>query len=162
MNELIISASLRQNSFSLAAATARFPNAKVIFLKDLNVGFCRGCGGCDASGVCVIKDDMPALLKELDRADRIILAFPVYFDGLPAQLKAVVDRLQQRYAVSYGVGGKIEKTKELFAVSACGGEPHRVAEDTVKYFCDCIGAKLCGYFCAGFTDDSETPDLVEV
>ena len=55
---------------------------------------CRGCFACWASpdGICAIKDDMPEILAAIKEADVIIESFPLYFYGMPSQLKAVTDR----------------------------------------------------------------------
>lgn len=55
---------------------------------------CRGCFACWASpdGICAIKDDMPEILVAIKEADVIIESFPLYFYGMPSQLKAVTDR----------------------------------------------------------------------
>ena len=55
---------------------------------------CRGCFACWASpdGICAIKDDMPEILAAIKEADVVIESFPLYFYGMPSQLKAVTDR----------------------------------------------------------------------
>lgn len=60
----------------------------------LNVSPCRACLNCmlKTPGVCAQDDDMGLLYPALKAADLLILAAPVYTDGLPAQLKAVIDR----------------------------------------------------------------------
>lgn len=72
-----------------------------IRLNDLNIRPCQGCGGCEKSGNCVIDDDMTAIYRALDDADRILLVSPVYFYGLSAQCKIFGDRLQARWARKY-------------------------------------------------------------
>lgn len=63
-----------------------------IYAKDIKP--CRGCFACWASsdGTCAIKDDMPEILEAIKEADVIIESFPLYFYGMPSQLKAVTDR----------------------------------------------------------------------
>ena len=152
MKKIIISASYRENSTSERLAASLFPDAEILKLKNFDIGFCRGCGGCDSTGRCVIADDMPALLEKILQADCVILAFPIYFDGVPAQLKAVIDRAQQLYTVTWGAGKKVEKTKILHTVSSCGGDAQVVSEKSIKYFADCIGAKIGSAFCLDDTD----------
>jgi multimeric flavodoxin WrbA len=72
-----------------------------IRLNDLNLRPCQGCGGCDKTGNCVIKDDMTAIFQAVDDADRILLVSPVYFYGLSAQCKIFGDRFQSRWARKY-------------------------------------------------------------
>jgi multimeric flavodoxin WrbA/RimJ/RimL family protein N-acetyltransferase len=59
-----------------------------------SIAGCRACGGCDADGQCVVDDDMRELYAGLTGAAHLVLAAPVYFGGLPAQAKALVDRCQ--------------------------------------------------------------------
>ncbi|MEE3391792.1 MAG: flavodoxin family protein, partial [Candidatus Cryptobacteroides sp.] len=55
---------------------------------------CMGCFACWASpdGTCAIKDDMAEIIAAIREADIIIESFPLYFYGMPSQLKAVTDR----------------------------------------------------------------------
>ena len=58
---------------------------------------CLACGRClERGGVCVQRDGMAELDPLLDTADALVLACPVYYSGMPAQVKAVVDRLFAR------------------------------------------------------------------
>ena len=56
---------------------------------------CLGCYYCAShGGECVRRDDMADLLQQMIDADVIVLASPVYFYSINAQLKAVIDRTQ--------------------------------------------------------------------
>lgn len=68
-------------------------------LKDLSP--CRGCGGCEKTGICVIKDDMVELYQKVDDADLIFLVSPIYFYGPSAQIKTFIDRFQARWSRKY-------------------------------------------------------------
>lgn len=67
----------------------------IISVADHKVNPCTGCDYCFKSegGRCVQKDDMEGIYEKLKEADIIIIASPIYFYGISAQLKAVVDRL---------------------------------------------------------------------
>lgn len=62
---------------------------------------CKGCGGCEKTGMCVIKDDMIELYEKADKADIIFLVTPVYFYGPTAQIKIFIDRFQARWSRKY-------------------------------------------------------------
>jgi multimeric flavodoxin WrbA len=62
---------------------------------------CLGCGGCEKTGMCIIKDDMLDLYEPIDLADIILLASPTYFYGLSAQIKGFIDRIQARWSRRY-------------------------------------------------------------
>jgi len=74
---------------------------ELVFLSDLTINPCLGCGACSAEGVCVIKDDIPKLQEKLTNADRLILAAPIYFMGVNAQTKIMIDRMQTFWARKY-------------------------------------------------------------
>jgi len=57
-----------------------------------NIQPCDGCWGCTKTGKCHIKDDGALLLDKMAAADGIIFGTPVYFWGMTAQAKAVMDR----------------------------------------------------------------------
>jgi len=64
-------------------------------LRNMQIAPCLHCGGCaDGSGRCVVGDDMQRLYEPLRAADRIIVASPVFFMGLTAQAKTMIDRCQ--------------------------------------------------------------------
>ncbi len=53
---------------------------------------CRGCDVCGMSGPCAIKDDMPGLRERILGSDMVVFVTPLYYFGVSAQLKAVIDR----------------------------------------------------------------------
>jgi multimeric flavodoxin WrbA len=62
---------------------------------------CQDCGGCDNTGECIMHDDMTELYPEIRAADRIILASPIFFFGLSAQSKIMIDRCQSFWCEKY-------------------------------------------------------------
>lgn len=59
---------------------------------------CSGCYYCSANGgSCVHSDDMAEILRKMIDADVIVLASPVYFYSVSAQIKAVIDRTVARW-----------------------------------------------------------------
>ena len=67
-------------------------NAYQVLKKGLNP--CIACGFCQNVLQCSISDEMQSIYAQIDEADIIIFASPVYFYGVPAPLKMIVDRLQ--------------------------------------------------------------------
>ena len=78
--------------------------AELIRLPDLDIHPCLGCGDCEKTGQCVIKDDMRDLYQKIDHADRVVIGSPIYFYGLTAQTKAFVDRCQALWSRKYCLG----------------------------------------------------------
>lgn len=59
-----------------------------------NVAGCIACDQCWSNGnACVRDDDWQEFSQKLERADVVVFAYPLYWSTMPAQLKAVVDRL---------------------------------------------------------------------
>jgi multimeric flavodoxin WrbA len=67
---------------------------RVFRLNEMDMRPCQNCGGCDSSGRCVIEDDMQEVHRAIREADRIIIASPIFFLGLSAQTKIMIDRCQ--------------------------------------------------------------------
>lgn len=57
------------------------------------IGYCRACDYCrNHPGACSMKDDMTEILEQMLKADVIVMASPVYFYSIDAQMKALIDR----------------------------------------------------------------------
>ena len=101
---LIISASPRKggnsdilcDEFAKGAREAGHEVEK-IRLAEKNVGYCTGCYACQKLHKCVQKDDANELVEKMLSADTIVLATPVYFYSMNAQLKALIDRTVSRW-----------------------------------------------------------------
>jgi len=85
----------------LKGAAAKGAEVKTIVLNDLDMTPCQHCDACFEKGVCRFDDDMQMVYKELERADRIVLASPVQFMGVSAQAKIMIDRCQALWARKY-------------------------------------------------------------
>lgn len=72
----------------------------VFRLNAMNIRPCQNCGGCEETGVCVIKDDMQEIHRAIREADRFIVASPIFFMGLSAQTKIMIDRCQALWCES--------------------------------------------------------------
>ena len=105
-----------------------------IFINDKKIGYCRACYYCrDNSGMCVLKDDMAEVLQKMIDADVIVLASPVYFYSISAQLKAVIDRTVARWLEV--------KNKEFYYIVTMADEVHSSADTTLACFrgyADCV------------------------
>ena len=105
---LFISASLRPSSNSEALARevekgviAGGHLTEFITLKDLRVGYCRGCLSCQKTHECVIDDDMRGIAEKIRDADTLVFATPLYFYGMSGQLKTLLDRTNPLYSSDY-------------------------------------------------------------
>lgn len=90
---------------------------------EMDVKPCRGCGWCDKNVGCVF-DDMDNFIADLEAADYMVITTPVYNGGVPAPLKAIVDRFQRYYALrfAHGVKPPVSKPKRAALVIAAGSK----------------------------------------
>lgn len=59
---------------------------------ELTVKPCQACGPEPTTGFCIFHDDMDAIYEALRDAHAVAVGSPIYFDGVSAQLKLVMDR----------------------------------------------------------------------
>ena len=107
----------------LKGAQSRGAETGTIFICDKDIAPCQHCDSCLMLGECKISDDMQQVYEQMAEADAIVIASPVHFLGLTAQLKAAVDRCQALWARKYRL--KVpplgeEKMRRGFFVSAGG------------------------------------------
>ena len=112
-----------------------------ILVADKKIGYCRAWYYCrDQAGECAVKDDMAEVLRKMIEADVIVLASPVYFYSIDAQLKAVIDRTVARWL-------EVEN-KEFYYIVTCADTEKSATLTTLDCFrgyADCVeGAKECG------------------
>ena len=97
MNIVIVNGSARKGN-TLAAiqafAKGASKNHQVEMLQadKLHMAPCKGCGVCQCYKGCVAQDDTNPVTKKLAAADVILFATPVYWWGMSAQLKLVIDK----------------------------------------------------------------------
>ncbi|HEY3269506.1 MAG TPA: flavodoxin family protein [Armatimonadota bacterium] len=72
--------------------------AEKVTLSGKRIGYCTGCGAClNGAKACPQRDDMPDILEKMIEADVIVMATPVYFYAMCAQMKTLIDRTCARY-----------------------------------------------------------------
>lgn len=102
MKVLVINGSPRKNRGATGVILTHFEdgmkvaNAEVetIFSKGLDLGECRGCFNCwnSTPGKCIQDDEMAPVLEKIANADLVVIATPVYVDGMTGSLKTLLDR----------------------------------------------------------------------
>ena len=140
-NVLILSSSPRRGGNSdllcdrfLEGAQAAGHRVEKIFLADLNIGYCTGCSVCSLHGKpCVQKDDAAEVIEKMVAADVVVLATPVYFYTMSAQLKTLIDRCCGRYTE---MGGK----DFYFVATAAERDRAKIDRtfDSLQGFLDCL------------------------
>lgn len=133
-NILILSGSPRRKGNSdllcdefARGATEAGNTVEKIFIRDKKIGYCNACYYCrNHAGVCAIKDDMSEILEKMHWADVIVLASPVYFYSIDAQMKTVIDRTLPQWT-------KL-KDKEFYYIMTCADEEREAMDVTLECF----------------------------
>jgi multimeric flavodoxin WrbA len=136
---------------ALKGAEMEGAEAERLHLADFDIIPCRECLQCFNGGKCIILDDMQKIYPKLLEADIIILASPIFFYGVTAWAKALIDRCQALWSRKYILKdeslGKEGKRRKGFLISVGGTKGQRVFEGailTAKYFFDVLNAEYVG------------------
>lgn len=99
MNIVVLEGSPNRNGSSNMLADEFIRGAResgsevtVIDAAHSNIHPCTGCIHCGYEGPCVQKDDMNNIRKQILSADMIVFVTPLYYYGMSAQLKTLIDR----------------------------------------------------------------------
>jgi len=169
---LILKGSPRKNGNSATLADQIFAGAKKagaevesVFLSGLEINPCDACDACqEGQEGCIVQDDMQSLYPKLKGADVIVIASPIYYFTITAQIKAFIDRW---YALELD-HGSVLKGKEL-AIALVYGDTDVYtsgginAINTLESIARYIGLKVSGviYGTAEHIGDAEKePELM--
>ena len=110
-----------------------------------NIKGCLACDRCWSTGTpCFVRDDFSELEPLLEKADILVLAFPLYWFSFPAQIKAPIDRLYSYVKPQAKVKLKIKKAAMLITA---GDDDIKCLDGVKKSFeliCDYIKWKNAG------------------
>lgn len=138
MNAVILFGSPRKegNTIQLVNAFSRTlkekgVNVRMLYLNDMNIRPCQGCGVCLPNGVCKINDDMKDIRKYISESDLIVYATPVYWFSISSQLKLVIDRTFAFMDENYNsrIAGK-----KAITIMTCGTENVGECEHIITMF----------------------------
>jgi len=79
-------------NIALEGAKAEGADVELFSVAGKDIKPCDACQACAKTGICQIKDDMQELYAKFLESDGIIFGIPVYFYGVTAQAKAIIDR----------------------------------------------------------------------
>lgn len=105
-----------------------------------NVHPCIACNSCGMDGPCVFKDDFEFVRDNIVTADTVVFATPMYYFGISAQLKAVIDRF-------YAINGKIHRPKKamlLMTYANTAASQAKPIESHYKVLLDYLGWQDAG------------------
>jgi multimeric flavodoxin WrbA len=103
-------------------------STEIVFLQKEAIGACTGCLTCwlKTPGECFQGDGMAKLIEKIKGTDLMILATPVYVDGMTGRCKNFIDRLipllDPHYEIRDGHFRHVVKEKycgKIFLVSVC-------------------------------------------
>lgn len=132
-NVLILSGSPRKGGNSdllcdafLKGAADAGNKVEKVFVRDKKIGYCNACYACRGTGICAIRDDMAEVLEKMHWADVIVMASPVYFYSIDAQMKALIDRTLAQWT-------KLDN-KEFYYIMTAADTEDNVMDCTLECF----------------------------
>jgi len=138
---LAINASPRKNGNCrklVSMINAANPESSAIHLDTFRIHPCGGCLNC-VSASCVLNDDFTKFINQMKNKEAVILVSPVFFCGVPAGLKAAIDRCQFYWS------NKIKPIKNCDGYFVLTGERSEkdlpCCEKSVKAFFATLGIK---------------------
>ncbi len=88
--------------FCLAAEDAGW-QVEMVHVNSMKFKPCQACDLCARDGRCVVRDDMQDVYPKLIASDALVVASPVTFGSLNAQLKMFIDRFQCWWNAKYNL-----------------------------------------------------------
>lgn len=92
-----------------------------------NVHPCIACNKCGMNGQCVFKDDFEFIRDNIIDADAVIFATPMYYFGISAQIKAVIDRF-------YAINGQIHTPKKSALIMTYADTSSKEAQPIISHY----------------------------
>ena len=92
-----------------------------------NVHPCIACNKCGMNGQCVFKDDFEFIRNNIVDADAVIFATPMYYFGISAQIKAVIDRF-------YAINGQIHTPKKSALIMTYADTSSKEAQPIISHY----------------------------
>jgi len=129
---------------ALKGAESQGAEVEKILVDKLQIAPCKEYYACLRDGKCVIKDDMDGIYDKLLAADAVIIASPMFFYNVSAQLMLLISRCQALWARKYVLKNMDipEKRGAFIAVGATKGEKlFDGPKLTVRYFFQAINTR---------------------
>lgn len=139
---------------------------ETLHLSSLRITPCTGCLSCwgRTEGECVIKnDDVPMLKQKILEADVILCSFPLYYFGMPGQMKVALDRLLSLVYAYHGQNAPTDGSpahefrypmehKRLILLSGCAYNETDVVYEPIRWEFDliCGVGNYIALFCPQF------------
>lgn len=146
---------------AMSAFAGQEVQTKTVFLRDLKISPCLHCGGCVKTGECVIDDDMQKLYPDLCDAEFVVLSSPLFFMGVSAQTKTMIDRCQALWIANYVLKppptpNNCHRNRRGIFICVGGSSPEEAfypARATVKAWFNVLGVTYTGELLVSGVDE---------
>lgn len=163
MNILLLNGSPRMDGNTRAALGVladgirdNIPDAK-IELYDVarhRIGGCTNCDGCkENGGDCVMPDESARIVNKIADADCVVFGSPVYWWGVSAQLKALIDKMYSKDAVWKNYQKKIGTV--IIGGSDTTDPQYRIIREQFECICEYLGWDAVFSYAAGALEAGE-------
>jgi multimeric flavodoxin WrbA len=112
-----------------------------LYLYDYEILPCIDCRHCKKGNyVCSLKDDMETIYPKIEKADLIVFGAPNYWNGPPAKMKLLIDRMRPFVPSKKSIG------KKWVVVSPSGEGPASsgLIVEMLRRSCDYLGMEYAG------------------
>lgn len=160
MNIVILNGSPRAKGNTYEMCKAFMDGAKqggheveYLHVASMNIAPCKSCFYCrgEGGGKCIQNDDMAGVLEKLEAADLVVLASPVYYFGLSAQMQTVINRFFAK--------GKPAIKKMMLFLSSGSDNVYSACYSQFRQLTEYIGAEDMGIFTA-HGEQNRSPELI--
>jgi multimeric flavodoxin WrbA len=146
---------------ALTGAQEAGAETELVNLTDLNIGVCKPCGRgwgqCRENGRCGLDDDFNGLRDNINAADGVVFATPVYFGDLSEDAKTFLDRW--RRCEIFNHEQSVLKGKRVIGIAAGGGSGAGTASALANLERYLLWLQLTAWDLAAVTDNNKARQL---
>jgi len=149
---------------ALAGAKDAGAQVEKIILDKKKISGCKDCKKCNETGICVIKDDMLQIHKQILDADAIIHSVPVYFWSMTSQMKAYLDRWCALFDANWSWQKDYYpkmKGKIIGLITVCGDPDVHTADPVVHSFKSTVEMTKMHWLGAVMASASDKGDIIK-
>ncbi len=152
----------KENTFALVeafreGAESAGHEVEVYHVGQMKIAGCLGCEYCHTKGEgnCIQKDDLEKILPAYKEADMIVLASPVYYFTMTAQMEAAIQRV-------YCIGKPLKAKKAALLLSSASDGVYDAAVAQFKAYMSYAGIEAAGVITAHGEENKSEAKISEV
>ena len=139
---------------ALEEAERKGADVQIFDTNKMKITPCQGDNTCKANGgKCVIDDEMQDIYDAINEADGVILATPIYWADVSAQLKVVIDRMYSYYMTPAADQLKGKKISIITSQGAPGEEAFADTRTIILKGFEALGFEIVAD--EGFTENNQ-------